>query len=104
MERKKHISEEHLERRLVDKVKELGGLCWKFVSPGMSGVPDRFIAYDGRVVFVEMKAPGKHMRPLQRARRLELMEQGIDVCEIDSERGINRLIAELKMGEWPNVC
>lgn len=99
MERKKQMSEGHLERRLVDKVRELGGLCWKFVSPGVSGVPDRFIAFDGRVVFVEMKAPGKQLRPLQRIRKTELLEQGIEVYKIDSEEGINQLIENLKTGE-----
>ena len=99
MERKKNISEGHLERLLVDKVKQLGGLCWKFVSPGVSGVPDRFIAFDGRVVFVEMKAPGKQLRPLQRIRKIELLEQGIEVYKIDSEEGINQLISNLKTGE-----
>ena len=99
MERKKHISEGKLERLLVDKVKQLGGLCWKFVSPGVSGVPDRFIAFDGRVVFVEMKAPGKPLRPLQQIRKVELLDQGIEVYKIDSEEGINQLIENLKTGE-----
>lgn len=32
-----------IERKLVDTVKVKGGICWKFVSPGTAGVPDRII-------------------------------------------------------------
>jgi len=37
------MTEKELERKLVDKVKKLGGRAFKFISPGNSGVPDRLI-------------------------------------------------------------
>ena len=56
---KMRIKESAVERRLVSGVKARGGLCWKFVSPGMSGVPDRIVLLPGaRIVFVELKRPG----------------------------------------------
>lgn len=99
MKRETQILESRLESNLVDKVKEIGGLCWKFTSPGLSGVPDRLIAYDGRIVFVEMKAPGKRLRPLQLFRQAELLDRGIESCVVDSVEGIDRLIERLKKGE-----
>ena len=37
------MRESSIESYLVRKVKEHGGLCYKFVSPGNPGVPDRII-------------------------------------------------------------
>ena len=51
------MKESQIERRLVEGVKRLGGMCLKFVSPGTLGVPDRIIiTAKGRVIFVELKA------------------------------------------------
>lgn len=64
--------ESAIEDRLRKRVKLLGGLCLKFVSPGQNGVPDRIILLPGgRVVFAELKAPGK------RERKLQLFVQGL---------------------------
>ena len=50
------MKESQIERRLVEGVKRLGGMCLKFVSPGTLGVPDRIIiTAKGRVIFVELK-------------------------------------------------
>lgn len=58
--------EKDLERKLVKAVRDSGGLALKFVSPGMAGVPDRLLLFpEGRVAFVEVKAPGEKPRPLQ---------------------------------------
>lgn len=60
--------ERDIERRLVQTVKQMGGLCLKWVCPGWSGVPDRIILLPGaRVVFVETKRPkGGRTSELQR--------------------------------------
>ena len=53
------MREAEIEARLVRGVKEAGGLCYKFVSPGNPGVPDRLILLPGgRILFVELKTPG----------------------------------------------
>lgn len=50
--------EKDIERKLRDKVENLGGLCLKWVCPGWSGVPDRIILLPGaRIYFVETKRP-----------------------------------------------
>ena len=49
-------SESQLEKIFCDKIKKLGGLPLKFVSPGRAGVPDRIILLPGgKFYFVEMK-------------------------------------------------
>ena len=44
-----------VERYLVKRVKALGGQCFKWVSPGHAGVPDRIgVLPQGQVFFVEV--------------------------------------------------
>lgn len=72
--------ERYYEKKLVSGINHLGGLCWKFVSPGHAGVPDRIILLPGgHVLFAEMKAPGKTERPLQRVLQLKMTQLGITV-------------------------
>lgn len=51
-------AEVHVEAYLVKRVKEEGGLCLKFLSPSVVGVPDRIcILPGGNIFFVELKRP-----------------------------------------------
>ena len=54
------MRERDVERYLRERVKQLGGRAYKFVSPGNNGVPDRIVMLPGgKLFFVELKAPGK---------------------------------------------
>ena len=89
--------EREIERKLVNAVKERGGLCWKFTSPGTAGVPDRIILMPkGHIAFVETKAPGETMRPLQEKRKRQLESLGFKVFCLDSARDIPKVIAEIE--------
>lgn len=60
------MRESVVEKKFTTEVKKRGGLAVKFVSPGFNGVPDRLVLFPGgRMAFVELKAPGETMRPLQ---------------------------------------
>lgn len=88
--------ERDIERKLVQKVKRSGGVAFKFVSPGLAGVPDRIVLMPkGKICFVEVKAPGKKMRPLQTKRKKAIEKLGFKVYCIDSFEKINRLIDEM---------
>ena len=53
------MREKTVEQTLVREVKNRGGVCWKWISPSMTGVPDRICIFPGgRVIFVELKRPG----------------------------------------------
>ena len=57
------MKESYIESYLVRKVKEHGGLCYKFVSPGNPGVPDRLIITPtGKTIFVELKTEVGRLR------------------------------------------
>lgn len=68
----------------------------KFVSPGFDGMPDRILLMpEGKVVFVEVKAPGKRPRPLQMARHKLLRDLGFSVFILDDESQITKIIEEI---------
>ncbi|WP_163195255.1 VRR-NUC domain-containing protein [Clostridium thermarum] len=90
------MKESKIEKALKNKVEEMGGMALKFVSPGMAGVPDRIVLIPkGRVVFIELKAPGKKLRPLQLKRKLQLELLGFKVYIIDSLQGIDGFVREV---------
>lgn len=86
------VREKVIEQRLVRAVKAAGGLCPKFVSPGMDGMPDRLVLLPGaRLAFVEVKAPGKKPRPLQLHRHEQLRKLGFRVYVLDSTEEVGNL-------------
>ncbi|MCM3908239.1 VRR-NUC domain-containing protein [Trueperella bernardiae] len=78
------MNEHAIEQHLKQAVEAIGGLCWKFTSPGTAGVPDRICIHRGRVIFVELKAPGCLPRPIQRRRIHQLTDHGMDVVVVDN--------------------
>lgn len=93
------MREAKIEAYLRDEIKKLGGKAYKFVSPGNNGVPDRLICLPGgRIVFIELKSPGKKPTPLQILQQSKLRSLGFDVRVIDSKAGVNQFIEELKEG------
>lgn len=90
------MRESVVERRLVTEVKKRGGLAPKFVSPGLDGVPDRMVLFSGgRMAFVEVKAPGKRMRPLQVHRAGQLTALGFRVYCMDRPDQIGGILDEI---------
>lgn len=89
------MREKQIEQRFKREVERRGGLALKFTPPGWAGAPDRIVLMPGgRVAFVELKAPGGRVRPLQRKRIDELRVMGFYVAVIHSVDGINEFIEE----------
>lgn len=88
--------EKEIEKKLVEEVKKRGGLCWKFTSPSIAGVPDRLcLLHEGKVAFVEVKKPGGKLRPLQVLRKEELESRGFKVFVLDNETEVERIVDEI---------
>ena len=78
------MREKTIEKKFGEKVRADGGLFLKFTSPNNAGVPDRLVVTaSGEVYFVEFKAPGKQLRPLQEYWRSELVVRGVRVEVVD---------------------
>lgn len=89
------MNERTIEHQLKKAVEASGGLCWKLVCPGTSGVLDRICLMDSRAVFVELKAAGKQPRPIQQRRMNQLREQGFTALVVDSVDGIQEVLDAL---------
>lgn len=82
--------ESKIEAALIRRVKALGGLCEKFTSPGRRSVPDRIVTLPGgRVIFVELKAPGKVPTENQKRDHDRRRMMGCDVRVIDSLEAVD---------------
>ena len=69
--------EKELENWLSWKVHVLGGMAYKFVSPGNPGVPDRiYILPDGEVWFVELKTEAGSLSRIQQYQGERLKRNG----------------------------
>ena len=91
------MTEKQIEQKLVKAVKAKGGLAPKFVSPGFDGVPDRIVLLPrGRIAFIELKAKGRKMRPLQVRRKRQLKSLGFSVYCIDSPEQIGGILDEIQ--------
>lgn len=90
------MREKQIEIKLKCAVKERGGLALKFVSPGTAGVPDRIVLIpDGRLYFVEVKAPGKRLSPKQEKMAAVLERLGHKVRVIDSIEQVKEFMDEI---------
>ncbi len=84
------MRESYIERKLCERIKALGGLCEKFVSINRRAVPDRIVTLpDGRIEFVELKAPGKHPTKAQQLDHNRRRALGCTVRVISSLQDID---------------
>ena len=90
------MREKYIEQRLRQEVRRRGGLCEKWVS-GTAGWPDRIIIFpDGKVGFVEVKAPGEEPRKLQLYRHEQLRKMGCQVYVLDKPEQIGGILDEIQ--------
>jgi hypothetical protein len=94
------MQEKTLERKLVERVKAMGGIVPKLVSPGFSGMPDRLVLLPGgKMAFVEVKGYGMKPRPLQIKRHGMLKKLGFKVYVLDDKKEIQRIVSEIMGGD-----
>lgn len=87
-------SEKNTEAYLRDEIKKLGGVAYKFISPGQTGVPDRICCLPGgRLFFAELKSQGKKSTPKQRQQQLRLRALGFTVyADIDTKEKVREVL------------
>ena len=85
--------ERDIEARLVRGVKALGGRCYKFVSPGNVGVPDRIAIFPGGdVVFIELKTETGKIRPSQDVQIARLRGLGARVVVLHGKDEVDEFL------------
>lgn len=89
--------ESKIEAYLRDQVEKIGGLCYKFVSPGNAGVMDRIVMYNAETWFVETKKPGGKLGPLQQWQAKRFRSVGQKVLMLDTKPKIDFFINLIKV-------
>jgi len=93
--------EKQIEKYLKEQVQARGWLCWKLVSPGTTGVPDRIVIGNRQIVFVELKKPETgRVSKVQQFRLHQLQGLGHRTKIIDSKAGVDNLIKGLSKGVY----
>ena len=94
------LREREIEGRLRDGVKKLGGLCYKFVSPGNRGVPDRIVFLPGGVVyFVELKTETGRLSKIQRVQLKRMERLGVRVRVLYGLSEVNAFLSGIEKEE-----
>lgn len=89
--------EKEVEKYLVREIKKLGGVSFKFISPGNAGVPDRIVMLpNGRVVFVELKTDKGKLTKLQEVQIKKISNLGADARVLRGIEGVRMFINEIQ--------
>ena len=90
------ILERDIERHLVRRVAERGGVAYKWVSPGHVGVADRIVMLPGgRVWFVELKTVKGRLSPLQKVFAADMARMGMNYAVLRSKEEVDQWILDL---------
>jgi len=88
-------NEKAIEKLLVKLVKEKKGLCLKWVSPSMTGVPDRIVLCNSQIKLVELKDPQGKLSARQIFFLGQLEGIGIKVHVLASEEDVKQFVETL---------
>ena len=81
------MRERDIEKWIRLRIESMGGKFMKLVSPGNNGMPDRIaVLLGGRIYFIELKADGGRLSPLQVWQQRRLAESG---CNVRTIRGMD---------------
>lgn len=86
------MRESEVEKHLVKRAQELGGVVRKVAWVGRRGAPDRVVMLPGRLLWVELKRPGGKASPHQAREHLRMAKVGQVVHLIDSIDAVERLL------------
>jgi hypothetical protein len=91
------MSEKAIERYLVNRINDLGGVCLKYSNHNCIGYPDRVCLLPGGItLWVELKSKGQALRTIQKQRLLKMSKIGHIVHMCDSKDAVDKLLESIK--------
>lgn len=88
--------ERDIEAWIRRRIEKMGGVFWKFTSPGNDGVPDRIALFpDGRLVFVELKTATGKLTMVQRYQIERLRKLDQQVAVVYGEDGAKEFVRDM---------
>jgi hypothetical protein len=88
--------ESDIEKRLVREIRKIGGMAYKFVSPGNTGVPDRIVILPGVITFVELKTETGRLSTNQIRQIGKLRNLGVEVKVIHGTKELEEFLNEIR--------
>jgi len=90
------MKESQIEKLFVKMVQERGGMCLKFISPGMPGVPDRIVLTpSGKLYFIELKTEIGRMANIQKWVAEQMRKRGADVRTVYGLGAVKNFVEEV---------
>lgn len=90
------MRESIIENRLVQKVKDRKGLCFKLLPFVNAGLPDRLVLLPvGKFYFVELKAPTGGLSPIQKLMHKKLDRIGFKVYVLYTTEEVDSFIKDI---------
>lgn len=90
------MRERTVESYLKRRVKELGGRCYKWSSPGRRGAPDQIIFLMEKIWFVEVKSPTGELSRLQEMFKKELIDCHGHFVVVNSKDSVDQWLEEVQ--------
>ena len=87
------MRERTIEEYLVEQAKAKGGEVRKVKWIGRHGAPDRLVMLPGRMLWVELKAPGEKVKPHQAREHERMRAMGQTVAVVDSLDEVEAMLA-----------
>ena len=87
--------ERDIEAYLVKRVRSLGGMAYKFVSPSNRGVADRLVVLPDQIWFVEVKQEGGRLTALQALFIEQMKRMGHNAIVVWNKEDVDRWIENL---------
>lgn len=89
-------SEKLIEKRLRERIKQMGGIALKLEGQHFTGLPDRMVLMpEGKIYFVELKSTGDKPRKRQLLVHQQLRDLGFSVDVIDDIDGLVRFYGKV---------
>jgi len=82
--------EKTVERYLKQQVEKLGGKCYKWVSPGNKGVPDRIAFVRQQIWAIETKSPTGRLSPMQEHVGKEMRKHTLNYIVISTKEEVDQ--------------
>ena len=90
------MRESRVESYLREQVREKGGRCYKWVSPGNIGVPDRIAMIPGgKIGFIECKRPTRDASKTQQIQLDLLADLGFMAFVVENQREVDTVIRKI---------
>lgn len=93
--------ESEIEKKLVREIRKMGGMAYKFVSPGNTGVPDRIVILPGVITFVELKTETGRLSPGQKRQIGKLQDLGMKVVVLHGMKELEEFLNEIRPASVP---